>query len=169
MLYVIAVIAYAIDQILKWVVRTHMTVGQLIPIFPPYVDLDYIRNPGGAFGILPHQRWLFILVAVVVVVAVVILQIKWRPKRLVQVGLGLVLAGAIGNMTDRVIWGRVVDYVYLQFINFPVFNFADVCIDAGVILLLIQSFRTDSAKSKHEISSNEKNGLQNESSKEVQK
>lgn len=143
MVYVVAVIVWVIDQGLKWVVRTHMVQGQMIPVLPPAFYFDYIRNPGAAFGLLPNARWLLVLVALVVIAAVVYVRQKWRPGPLVQTGLALVLGGAIGNLTDRVVWGTVVDYVYFKPINFPVFNFSDVCIDVGVALLLIWAFTSD--------------------------
>ncbi|MCY0886951.1 MAG: signal peptidase II [Alicyclobacillaceae bacterium] len=140
-LYVIAFCIYAADQIIKFIVRTHLHQGVLVPVFPPFVDLDYIQNPGGAFSIFPHHTWLFVSVAILVILAVIWVHIRYRPSRFTQVGLGCVLGGALGNMTDRIVIGRVTDYVYLQFIHFPIFNLADVSIDVGVAILIIQTFR----------------------------
>ncbi|MDP9728411.1 signal peptidase II [Alicyclobacillus tolerans] len=140
MLYGIALLVFALDQLIKWMVRSHMTPGQLVPVLPPWVDLDYIQNPGGAFSILPHHTWLFILVAFVVIAAVIYVDIRYKPSPSIRIALGLVLGGALGNMSDRIFIGKVTDYVYLQFIHFPIFNLADVCIDAGVILLIIRTF-----------------------------
>ncbi|MDQ0190991.1 signal peptidase II [Alicyclobacillus cycloheptanicus] len=137
MVYVIAILAWVIDQGLKWVVRSHLLPDQLVPVLPPAFYFDYIRNPGAAFGILPNARWLFIVVALIVIVAVIVIQRRWHLGVFAQVGLGLVLGGAVGNLTDRVISGTVVDYVYFKPINFPIFNFADVCIDVGVAILIL--------------------------------
>ncbi|MCL6445505.1 MAG: signal peptidase II, partial [Alicyclobacillus sp.] len=76
MIYWIAAIVYGLDQWIKWLVRTHMALHQAIPVLPPVLYLDYIRNPGGAFGILPGARWLFVLVALLVIGAVV-----WTDRR----------------------------------------------------------------------------------------
>ncbi len=143
MVYVIALLTCVIDQSLKWVIRTHLFVGQSVPVFPPALYLEYIRNPGGAFSIFPNQRWLFILVAAIVVCAVIVIQRRWRPRTLGAIGLGLLSGGALGNMADRLVSGTVVDYVYLKSINFAIFNAADVAIDVGVGLLILYSLQSD--------------------------
>jgi signal peptidase II len=143
MLYVLAVLVFGLDQFIKWLVQSHMAVGDTIPVWPSVVSIHYIRNPGAAWGILDQAHWLLVLVALAVIAAVVWIERRHRPGPFVSVGLALVLGGALGNLFDRVFSGTVVDYVYLQFINFPVFNLADVCIDLGVILLLWRSFRAD--------------------------
>lgn len=139
MLYVIAIVVLAVDQTLKWLVRTHMTVGHSFPIWNHVLYIDSVRNAGGAFSILEGAQWLFILVAVVVIVVVIRIDRKYQPLLWTKIGLALVLGGAIGNLTDRILYGSVVDYVYFKVINFPVFNAADVAITIGVPLLLIRS------------------------------
>lgn len=143
MTYLVAVAVLAADQILKWLVRSHMIQQQLVPVFPPALYLDYIRNPGGAFGIFPHARWLFVLVAIAVIAAVVYVQRRFRLTLWSRLALGLVLGGALGNLVDRMWTGLVVDYVYFRPINFPVFNLADVCIDVGIGLLILGSMWAD--------------------------
>jgi signal peptidase II len=136
LLYVLAAAVYGVDQVLKWLVRTHMALGQTIPVAPPVVVLAYIRNPGAAWGVLSGARWLLVVVAVLVAAGVVYAHRHYRPRGPALVGLALVLGGALGNLTDRIWSGTVVDYIYLEFIHFPVFNFADVAIDVGAVLLL---------------------------------
>lgn len=155
MVYLIAVIIYGLDQWIKWLVRTHMTMGQEIPIIQNVLYLDYIRNPGAAFGILPNARWLLILIALIVMAAVIYAQRRFNHSLLAKLGLGLVLGGALGNLTDRLIAGTVVDYVYFSIIHFPVFNLADSAIDVGVVLLLWYSLRSDGAKKQPSTSEEE--------------
>lgn len=147
LLYIVAAIIYALDQLCKWMIRAHLAVGQGHFIIPNVVEFYHLQNPGGAFSILPNWTWLFVFVAVVVIVAVVFIHRRFRLDRLAQVGLGLLLGGAVGNMTDRVVLPHhtVTDYVYFSIIHFPIFNLADASIDVGVILLLISSFRNNSA------------------------
>ncbi|MBX6352205.1 MAG: signal peptidase II [Thermoflavifilum sp.] len=152
--YLCAAIVYAADQWIKWVVRSHLALGQIIPIAPPYVVLTYIRNPGAAWGVLPGARGFLVLVALVVAAIVVFVERTRHPGRTMQVALGLVLGGALGNLTDRILHGTVVDYVYLAFIHFPVFNLADVAIDAGAILLLWCLGRQSGASRRMERSAN---------------
>lgn len=146
----LAAVIYVLDQLVKWLIRVHLPVEQGAPLIPNVVELYHIQNPGGAFSILPNQTWLFVLVAVIVILAVVFIQRKFHLGRLAQAGLGLLLGGAVGNMTDRIVHHTVTDYVYVSAIHFPIFNLADASIDIGVILLLISSFRNSSASSVEE-------------------
>ncbi|QQE80722.1 signal peptidase II [Alicyclobacillus sp. SO9] len=148
MIYLLAALVFAADQVIKWEVRSHMAITQSIPVFPPVLYLDYIRNSGGAFGILPHFRILFVLVAMVVIAAVIYVDVRYKPVLWTRIGLGLLLGGALGNMWDRIVFGNVTDYMYLQIIHFPIFNLADVMIDVGVIMLLIRSLQSDRSSRK---------------------
>ncbi|MCF8564446.1 signal peptidase II [Alicyclobacillus tolerans] len=150
MVYALALVVYGLDQWIKWTVRHHMALYAEHPVFPPVLYLDYIRNPGAAFGILPNQRFLLVLIALVVIAFVVYVQRKLKGRWFPQIGLGLVLGGAIGNLSDRLFFGWVTDYVYFKIINFPVFNLADVCIDAGVVILLLYTLLKDRAQTKPE-------------------
>jgi signal peptidase II len=150
MLYAIAALVVILDQLLKWTVRSHVALHQGIPVWPPYIYIEYIQNPGGAFSILPNFKFVFWIVALAVIVAVIYVDRRYRPGWWTRIGLALLLGGAIGNLIDRLVLGWVTDYVYLAFINFPVFNLADVCIDAGVIMLLLRSFRSDRPAGKEE-------------------
>ncbi|EPZ51530.1 MULTISPECIES: signal peptidase II [Alicyclobacillus] len=142
MLYLVAALIYVLDQLIKWLIRANLPIGHSVTVIPGVVEFLHIQNNGGAFSIFPNQIWLFVLVAVVVTVAVIVIDRKYRPGLLVQTGLGLLLGGAVGNMTDRVVQHSVTDYVYFSIIHFAIFNLADAAIDVGVLLLLINSFRS---------------------------
>lgn len=148
MLYIIMLAIFAADQWIKWEVRTHMVLGQAISVIPQGVYLLYTTNSGGAFSIFPHARWLFLIVAALVIVGGVYTERRARLGRLTTLALGLVLGGALGNMADRAISGLVTDYVYLKFINFPIFNLADASIDVGIGIWFMQSFFGKSRASK---------------------
>lgn len=138
--YVLAVIILALDQIVKFFIRTHMTIGREVPVFGHFLVLDYIQNPGAAWSMFGGQRGLLILIALVVIAAIVYVQVRYRPGALVQIGMGLLLGGAIGNLVDRILFGKVTDFIYIQVINYPIFNLADSAIVVGVLLILIRSF-----------------------------
>lgn len=146
LVYGIAVIIYALDQWLKWVVRSTLSPGQAIPVWPRVLEIDYIQNPGAAWGIFGHDRWLLVVIALLVVAIVVYIRTRYRLGALTQIGLGLLLGGAIGNLTDRVIFSRVTDYIYVQIINYPVFNLADSAIVVGVILILLRTLLNPSGQ-----------------------
>lgn len=148
LLYIVAISIFILDQLIKWLIRANLANGQAVPLIPGVLELLHIQNPGGAFSILENQTWLFILVAILVIVAVIVIDRRYSKSTLTAIGLGLLLGGAIGNMTDRMISHTVTDYMYISIIHFPIFNLADASIDVGVALLLISSFRGDAQKSK---------------------
>jgi signal peptidase II len=91
-------------------------------------------NPGAAFGILPNQNVLFITTGLLLVIGALAIYRKLPPaKKILRIGLGLVLGGALGNLVDRLRFGKVVDF--LDFRVWPVFNLADTAIFIGVCLL----------------------------------
>lgn len=123
-----------IDQGSKAAVQMLMYLGESIPVLPPVFYLTYIMNPGAAFGILPNQKVLFITTGILLITGVLVGYRKLPPeKKLLRFSLGLVLGGALGNLLDRLRFGRVVDF--LDFRVWPVFNLADTAIFIGVCLL----------------------------------
>ncbi|SDC38406.1 signal peptidase II [Shouchella lonarensis] len=138
MAYVIALVIIALDQWTKWLVVTHMEIGERVPVLGHVLSLYSHRNDGAAFGILSGQMWFFYIVTVGVIgVIIYLIQTEAKSKRLLKIALGLVLGGAIGNFIDRLLAGEVVDFID-TFGNFPIFNIADASLSVGVGLFLLQ-------------------------------
>ncbi len=139
-LIVIAAVALlvGIDQLIKlWASQTLAAVGN-IPVIEGVFEFSYVENRGAAFGILQDQRWIFIVLTIVVVIAAVWLLFSGRVKSwLVRTPIILALAGGVGNLIDRIWHGYVVDMFYFKLIDFAVFNFADVCVVVGCIWLIL--------------------------------
>jgi signal peptidase II len=133
----IAVAIFVLDQGIKSLVEGSMGVGQSISLVPGLLDLTYIKNDGGAFGILGGSRLLLLAGSTVAVVVVVWLLLSGRPTKLATVGGGLILGGAAGNLLDRLASGEVTDYVHFSF--WYIFNAADAAIVVGVCLLLLSA------------------------------
>lgn len=134
MFFSIILAVLLVDQGTKAAVQMLMYLGESIPVLPPVFYLTYIMNPGAAFGILPNQKVLFITTGLLLVIGALAGYRKLPPaKRILRIGLGLVLGGALGNLVDRLRFGRVVDF--LDFRVWPVFNLADTAIFIGVCLL----------------------------------
>ncbi len=129
-----------LDQAIKALVQQKMTEGMSIPILPGIFHLTYILNPGAAFGLFAEQRWLFILVAVLLVIGVAFLfkQLVQQPPML-RLGASLLVGGALGNLLDRIRIGKVIDF--FDFRIWPIFNIADIAICVGVGLILLVTFR----------------------------
>lgn len=129
----------AIDQWVKWWITSNLALGETQPIIPGVLSLNHIRNTGAAWSMLEGKMWFFTVVTIVAVVAIIYLMIKNRQtaSRWFMTGLALILAGAIGNFIDRVRLGYVVDMFQTDFMNFPIFNVADISLVCGVICILI--------------------------------
>ncbi|MBS3957593.1 MAG: signal peptidase II [Clostridiales bacterium] len=132
----VAAAVLAIDQLTKYVIRAILDPAQSIPLIEGVFHLTYIRNTGAAFGLMPGQRSLFITTTVLVLAAIGVYCWRARPSGLVLVSsLALVTGGAIGNLIDRVVAGRVTDF--FDFRNFPVFNIADTALVTGAAGLFV--------------------------------
>ncbi|PTB83083.1 lipoprotein signal peptidase [Pseudidiomarina aestuarii] len=136
----------ALDQISKqWVIRV-FDLYESIQIMP-YLNFTYVRNYGAAFSFLSDQggwqRWLFTFLAIAISIVLVI-WLRRNPANLWRQNLAfaLILAGAIGNVIDRIIYGYVIDFldVYVNEWHWPAFNVADMAITLGAILMLLEAF-----------------------------
>jgi signal peptidase II len=122
----------ALDQVTKAFVRASMEPSESIVLIRGIAYLTHVRNTGAAFGLMPGQRTLFILTSVLVLLAIAIYWWRVRPRSLVlAISLGLVSGGAIGNLIDRVAFGRVTDFFDIRIL--PIFNIADMAIVGGAI------------------------------------
>lgn len=136
--YLLAAALVAVDQLLKVWVRGHIPLGTSIPFLPHIMDLSYVQNTGAAFSSFSGMTWLLAGVSLVVSVAVAILLARdFFPGTWGRLCLTLILAGAVGNLIDRVALGFVTDMFATTFINFAVFNVADICVVVGGILMVI--------------------------------
>ena len=142
----LSIVLLITDQVTKWVVATNMELYQSIDILPVF-NFTYVHNYGAAFSFLSEaggwQSYFFSTIAIVIS-ALLIFWLKKLPatNKLLCSAYALVLAGAIGNLIDRLVHGYVIDFlhVYYQQWNFPVFNIADVAISIGAALLILDAF-----------------------------
>lgn len=126
----------ALDQVSKLLVRGAMHPSQSIPVIEGFFHLTYVRNTGASFGLMPGQRSLFIFTSIAMLSAIAIYWWRVRPRGLLIVtSLALVTGGAVGNLIDRVVAGRVTDM--FDFLIWPVFNIADIGIVVGAAGLFI--------------------------------
>lgn len=136
--FFIAIIVIIFDQFIKYLTITHLDLGQSAPGVSGVFDFFYLRNEGASLGMFSGRVNMFIIITIIAVGYLVYLIIKNRDHHiLTRVAYGLTLGGAVGNFIDRVRLGYVVDMFRLEFINFPIFNVADVGLTIGVILLII--------------------------------
>ncbi len=139
----LALAVFLVDQGLKALVERSMRLGESVLVIQDFLYLTYIKNSGGAFGILGGQGTVLLLGSVVAVAFVLWMLVAGTPTRLTVTGCGLILGGAAGNLLDRLTEGEVTDYVHFTF--WYVFNAADAAIVAGVAALLLSALRPEKA------------------------
>ena len=132
-----AVLCVAADQAVKWLVVNTMTLGQSQPLLPPLLQLTRVHNYGAAWSSFSGARWLLIILTAVGMGVLAWLLVKVVRHPLGQWSLACILGGGIGNLIDRVRLGYVVDMLDTMFMDFPVFNVADVFVVCGTICALI--------------------------------
>lgn len=143
-----------IDQIIKILTVRNLKnhTGEVI-LIPHFIDLIYVENRGAAFGIFAGQKILLTLLPVVIVVGLAFYYLKLTNSlsdKLTKISIVLIISGAIGNLIDRIFKGYVVDMFHFSFFDFPVFNFADILVVTGSILIIISTFIAEKETKKDE-------------------
>ena len=128
-----------VDQAIKlWAVNVLEPVGAM-PLIPHVVELRFYLNDGMAFSMLSGKQTFLVLATTAALLGVAwYLFFRCKGQLLLQSALLLILGGGIGNLIDRVLNGCVVDYINPLFMNFAVFNFADICVCVGAGLLILE-------------------------------
>lgn len=151
LLLVLAVVVYVLDQLTKlWIVNrlplgTYGEAAGAIPVIPGFCYFVHVGNTGAAWSMFSGMSVMLATLAAATLVAIFI----WRRAlglhdRLAQIAFGLLCGGILGNLTDRLVYKHVVDFIDLHFGSYvyPTFNVADSGICVGVILYIWQSLRT---------------------------
>lgn len=121
-----------LDQIMKFII-----INKDITIIPKVLNLTYTQNTGVAFSI-SSDNTIIIIIFSIILIGIILKMIKVIQKDLKIVTLlTIILAGGISNLFDRVTRGYVIDFIDIDILNFPIFNFADICIVVGILLLVI--------------------------------
>jgi len=137
----------ALDQLTKWIAVRALDFGERVPVIPGFFDFTLVYNRGAAFSFLAGaggwQRWFFTGIGIAAAVFIVWMLARHGSQRLFAFALSLILAGAIGNVIDRVWQGKVTDFVLLYWRgwHWPAFNVADMAITFGAALLIVDEIR----------------------------
>jgi len=139
---------YAADQVTKWLVLHHVAMDDGIPVIPGFLNIVQVHNTGAAFGMLKDSNVFFILLASVALVVVGVLARKGAFARMpARIGAALLVSGILGNLTDRLLHGFVVDFIDVilpWYGHWPSFNIADSCICIAAGLFILEGFLPDS-------------------------
>lgn len=134
----ITTVLVAIDQITKYLTVQNIPLHEVVDFIPNVVSFTYIRNTGAAFSILEGQMWFFYIITVIVVgFLLYYMYTEAKDDKVLGVLLAFILAGALGNFIDRLLFQYVIDMIKLEFIDFAIFNVADSYLTVGVILLFM--------------------------------
>ena len=135
---IVIIVLIVLDQVVKYLVKTGIPLGTSVPLIPGVMGLTYLRNDGAAFSMLVGARWFFVVLTVAFLVFA--LWVLYTKKLLHPFGKWawvLVIAGAAGNLIDRALYGYVVDMFQTLFMNFAIFNVADIFVVVGGIAFCI--------------------------------
>lgn len=155
-----------IDQITKYLINYNMRIYDSVQVIPGILNFTYIQNKGAAWGIFADKRWIFLLFSTVAILLIIYILLKYRNgSKLMIVALSLALGGGIGNMIDRIFFGKkifdgaVIDFIEAAFIDFPIFNFADCCVCIGMALLFVYLIFFDGKNERFESALKTKNSV----------
>lgn len=134
----VIVLLVVLDQLVKFFVKTNIPLGGHEPFIPHILGLTHIHNEGAAFSMLSGARWFFVVLTVAFVIfGMWLLLTNKFPHWMGKWSLVLVIGGALGNLIDRALYGYVVDMFETLFMNFAIFNVADIFVVVGGILFCI--------------------------------
>ena len=146
LIFLISLPLYALDQLTKQLVLRLISPYEARIIVPDFFSLVNVTNTGAAFGSFKGNNTFFIVVSIIALVIVTVLLVRPRhPDSLRDLSLALLLAGILGNLTDRLLYGHVIDFLlfnlHVRYADpWPAFNVADSCISVAVVLFIIHSF-----------------------------
>lgn len=141
---IISLLIAAADQLVKHLILTNAQIGETVFSLKPIVEITYVQNTGAAFSMLEGKVWILGIVSALFCAAVIAYWIIKKPKHpLLCTSISMIFAGALGNAIDRLARGFVVDYIDAAFINFPVFNIADMAIVIGAGLFILYEILYD--------------------------
>lgn len=160
---IISALLVIVDQLIKIIIDLWLVPQGEVVVIDGIFSLAYVENTGAAWGALEGRRWFLVIIAALAISAIVYMLSKGKIKGVCyKTATVMLLAGGLGNLIDRVFRGYVIDYIRTLFVDFPVYNFADILITVGAAFLIIKlvqelviEFKADRAK-KQEILDQEK-------------
>ncbi len=151
-----------LDLLTKGLIVKHVVpnVGDSAKVIPPLINFIFVKNTGAAWGIF-GGRPVFLIIFTIIILSLFITfyilrvkKVQERSSKLLAISTGLIVGGALGNLIDRIFLGYVRDFINFMFIDFPVFNFADIALTFGVIIFVIYFLfyysKEENSKENHE-------------------
>ena len=138
-IFVVALLTFIVDQISKIVIEKILIVNKSVIVLKKFFSLTLVYNKGAAWGLFSNNRLLLILITLIALILIVSFLKSFKKNTRNNIAFGLLLGGMSGNLIDRIIHRSVTDYLSFNIFgyDFPIFNFADICIVVGAILIMI--------------------------------
>ncbi len=173
-LFFISVVVFALDQFTKWIAKSKLALRESIEVFGDTIRWTHIQNQGMAFGITIPNKYIFNALSIFAASAILYYLIKFRyEKFLPRFALAVIFGGAVGNLLDRIMYGKVIDFIDVDIPDlhlnsfdlyfftipeiflprWPIFNIADIAVSTGMFLLLYTIF-TGSYEFQHDVPAN---------------
>ena len=132
-----AAVLLAADQITKYFVLLYLKPVGSVPVIHGLLEFSYVENTGAAFGLFKNHIWFVVAVTVIAYAVIVVLLFRYRHHTFFSYATSaLLLAGAFGNLLDRMYYGYVVDFIHVMFFDY-IFNVADCCITVGAVFFVV--------------------------------
>ena len=144
MIIIVVIISLLLDIGSKFLVSRIFILNESKTIIDNFLNITYVRNTGAAWSILDNNTWIVTVISLLIIIGIIYYVYRNRvSKRILKIGYGLILGGAIGNFIDRIVYGYVIDFIDIDIFgwNYPIFNLADMFIVVGVILVMIDAWR----------------------------
>ncbi|MHB1314369.1 MAG: signal peptidase II [Christensenellales bacterium] len=134
---ILVIALVAVDQLVKNLAEIHIAPGSIVPLVDGIIDLTFVQNTGAAFSMFSNSFYFLLGVRIFAGAAMIFILVRYHERlhALLRVSMGLILAGALGNLIDQILLGQVRDMFAFRFVDFAVFNVADICITIGAVLL----------------------------------
>lgn len=149
------VLITAFDQLTKYFAKSSLAPDGAVDFIKGFVEFRYAENTGVAFSFFSGGRWFFIAFTMIFIIACIVYMFKKAQNNLwLYWSLGVIIAGAIGNLIDRIALGYVIDFINPTFVNFAIFNIADCAVTLGsvslVVCLLVDVFKKENKEKSNE-------------------
>ena len=148
---IFTIIFLIIDICTKLIINKYLVVNESILVIKHFLNITHVRNTGAAWSLFSNQTILLLIVSTIVIIGIILYIKKNKPTNIIEkIAYSMILGGAIGNFTDRILYGYVIDFIDITLFgyNYPIFNLADTFIVIGVIILIIISWRCEHVRTK---------------------
>lgn len=135
-----SIILIVIDVVIKLIISNNLILNQSISVINNFFYITYVKNTGVAWSILSGKINLIIVITLAIIMLLIIYIFNKKSYSVLEIiSYSMLLSGSIGNLIDRIIYGYVIDYLDFNILgyDYPIFNFADICIVIGIVLILI--------------------------------